>query len=169
MENARLGYAPGFTNACSEAFLNKDWNQIQEWSEECLKRNPDDATALAWKGEALVQIGQLGEAETLLRASVAKQATSSFGWNKLGHCLIEKQAWVEAYEALSKSLALESNQLDALQNRGKALFEIKHYKESVEDFRAALALRPEDPILKENLRQAERYASASELGSKKKR
>lgn len=36
---------------------------------------------------------------------------------------------------------------------------MKRYKESRDDFRAALSLQPGDPVLIENLRQAERYAA----------
>ena len=49
-------------------------------------------------------------------------------------------------------------------SRGKAQFELGQYAESRDDFRAALALRPGDPVLRENLRQAERYLLTQKPG-----
>ena len=51
--------------------------------------------------------------------------------------------------------------MEALFNRGIAHFELKQYAASRGDFKAALALKPGDPVLRENLRQAERMAAAT--------
>jgi tetratricopeptide (TPR) repeat protein len=158
-ENGRLGYPDGYPNACAEARLAQDWGALHDCADALLGARPGDATALAWKGEALARVGSLVEAEPLLREAVAKDPRIAYAWNNLGRCLNEKKAWAEACEALDRALALEPNQLEALFNRGRARFELKRYKESRDDFRAALALRPEDPVLAENLRQAERYAT----------
>jgi tetratricopeptide (TPR) repeat protein len=158
-ENGRLGYPDGFPNACTEARLAQDWNALLAFSEELLAKRPEDAAGLAWKGEALARMDRLAEAEPLLRDAVARDPKIAHAWNNLGRCLNEKKAWIEAGEALDKALALEPNQLEALFNRGRTRFELKRYQESRDDFRAALALRPGDPVLTENLRQAERYAT----------
>ena len=158
-ENARLGYAPGFVQACNEARLAQEWQTLLACSEELLSRQAGDADGLAWKGEALARLNRLEEAEPLLRAALAKDPKIAYAWNNLGRCLIEKKAWTEACEALSQALALEPNQLEALFNRGRCLFELKRYRESRDDFRAALALQPDNLLLADNLRQAERYAA----------
>lgn len=158
-ENGRLGYPDGFPNACAEARLAQDWNTLLAYADELLSKQPEDATGAASKGEALARLGRLDEAEPILRAAVAKDPKLPYAWNNLGRCLNEKKAWTEACEAFDRALALEAHQLEALFNRGRARFELKRYKESRDDFRTALALRPEDPVLAENLRQAERYAT----------
>jgi tetratricopeptide (TPR) repeat protein len=161
-ENGRLGLAEGLPNACTEARLAQDWDALLAYAGELLTKTPDNAGGLAWKGEALARMDRLAEAEPLLQAAVAKDPKIAYAWNNLGRCLNERKAWGEAREALDKALALEPNQLEALFNRGRCLFELKHYRESRDDFRAALSLRPEDPVLAENLRQAERYAALPE-------
>jgi tetratricopeptide (TPR) repeat protein len=158
-ENGRLGYADGFSNACTEARLAQAWTLLLTWSDELLAKHPDDAPGLAWKGEALARLDRLSEAEPILRVALAKDPKHAYAWNNLGRCLNEKKAWAEAYEALDKALLLEPNQVEARYNRGRCLFELKRYKESRDDFRAALVLQPNDPVLAENLRQAERYAA----------
>jgi tetratricopeptide (TPR) repeat protein len=168
-ENGRLGYADGFSNACTEARLAKEWNTLLTCSEELLAKHPGDAPGMAWKGEALARLDRLGEAEPILQAAVAKDPKHAYAWNNLGRCLNEKKAWAEAREALDKALLLEPNQAEALFNRGRCLFELKHYRESRDDFKAALALQPGDPVLAENLRQAERYAALPVVQGSKKR
>lgn len=158
-ENGRLGYPDGFPNACAEARLAQDWNALLAWSDEFLARRPEDASGLAWKGEALARMDRLVEAEPLLRTAVEKDPKIAYAWNNLGRCLNEKKAWAEACDTFDKALALEPNQPEALFNRGRARFELKRYRESRDDFHAALGLLPGDPVLIENLRQAERYAA----------
>lgn len=158
-ENARLGYGPGFAQACNEARLAQEWPTLLACSEELLSRQAENADGLAWKGEALARLNRLDEAEPLLRAALAKDPKIAYAWNNLGRCLNEKKAWTEACETLNQALALEPNQLEALFNRGRCLFELKRYKESRDDFRAALALQPDNLLLADNLRQAERYAA----------
>jgi tetratricopeptide (TPR) repeat protein len=158
-ENGRLGYPDGLPNACAEARFAQDWNALLTYSEELLTQRPGASPGMAWKGEALARMDRLAEAEPILKAAVAKDPKLAYAWNNLGRCLNEKKAWAEASEALDKALALEPGQLEALFNRGRCRFELKRYRESRDDFRAALALSPGDPVLAENLRQAERYAA----------
>ena len=102
-------------------------------------------------------LGKPVQAEAYLRAAVEKDPKLAYAWNNIGRCLNETKAGAEALLALNQALILEPTQLAALVNRGKAKFELGQYAESRKDFKAALALRPGDPVLQENLRQAERY------------
>lgn len=90
---------------------------------------------------------------------MVKDPKIAYAWNNLGRYLNERKAWAEADEVLNQALALQPGQLEALFNRGRARFELKRYRESRDDFRAALALQPDNPVIAENLRQAERYAA----------
>lgn len=168
-ENGRLGYPDGFANACAEARLAQDWSTLLTCSHEFLAKHPNDAPGLAWKGEALARLEHYSEAEPILRAALAKDPKLAYAWNNLGRCLNEKKAWAEACEALNQALLLEPNQAEALFNRGRCLFELKRFRESRDDFKAALALQPGDPVLAENLRQAERYAALPALKTTNKR
>jgi tetratricopeptide (TPR) repeat protein len=161
LENGRLGYSNGFPNACVEARQAGDWETLLTAAQELLARRPEDAAGLGWKGEGLARVNRFAEAEAVLRAALAKDATDAYAWNNLGRCLNERKAWQEACEALNRALTLEPGQLEARFNRGRCLFELKRYKESRDDFKAALALSPGDPVLQENLRQAERYAAVA--------
>lgn len=158
-ENGRLGYSDGFPNACAEARMAQDWPSLLAFAEALLQQRPDDAMGTAWKGEALARLDRFTEAEPLLRAALASNPKIAYAWNNLGRCLIERKAWPEACQALDQALALEPAQIEALFNRGRARFELKQWTGSRDDFRAALALQPDNPVLAENLRQAERYAS----------
>lgn len=158
-ENARLGDAVGFVGACNEARLAEDWTHLLAYAEELRQKHPRDSNCMAWKGEALLQLYRLSEAEQALQAAVEQDPADLYAWNNLGHCLNERKAWAEACAAFDKALALDPKLLESLFNRGRARFELKRYQESREDFRAALALQPNDTVIAENLRQAERYAA----------
>lgn len=158
-ENGKLGHPDGYPNACAEDRMAQDWPALLTHAEALLALRPGGATATAWKGESLARMDRFTEAEPFLKEAVAKDPGIAYAWNNLGRCLNERQAWTEADDALNRALALEPNQLEALFNRGRARFELKRYQESRDDFRAALALHPDDPVIAENLRQAERYAA----------
>lgn len=163
-ENGRLGYPDGLPNACTEARLARDWQVLLTCSGDLLTQRPGDTLATAWKGEALARLDRFVEAEPLLRAALAKDPAIAYAWTNLGRCLIEKKDWANAREALDRALTLEPNQLEARYNRGRCLFELKQYQASATDFRQALTLQPGDPVLTENLRQAERHAAQPKPG-----
>jgi tetratricopeptide (TPR) repeat protein len=164
-ENGRMGDPKGFPNACAEARLAKDWMSLFTMSDEYLEKTPKDAMGMAWKGEALSRMDMLPDAEPLLREAVAKDATIAFAWSGLGRCLKAKKAWAESAEALDKALSLDPKQMEDLFNRGIARFELKRYVDSRDDFKAALVLQPQDPVIIANLEQAERYATVPPTGT----
>jgi tetratricopeptide (TPR) repeat protein len=159
-ENGRLGQPEGYANACTEARLAGNWPALLAHSDTILARKPDDAEALGWKGEALAHQKRFGESAVILRKAVQINPKAAYAWNNLGRGALQQKAWAEAKAAFDQALALEPGQMEAHFNRGIALFNLKQYAGSRDDFKAALALRPGDPVLQENLRQAEKMAAA---------
>ncbi len=158
-ENDRLGYPVGLPNACAEARVALDWNALLTYADELLAKKPDNAQAQAWKGEALARLDRFAEAEPILQAAVQADPSLAMAWNNLGRCLNHRQDWTDALTALDHALTLDPKEFEAQFNRGRCLFELKRYADSANDFRAALAQRPNDPVLQANLHQAERYAA----------
>ena len=158
-ENGRLGYPDGLPNACVEARLGADWNGLLAYASEILATQPKNAQAQAWKGEALARLDRFAEAEPILQAAVQADPSLAMAWNNLGRCLNHRQDWTDALTALDHALTLDPKEFEAQFNRGRCLFELKRYADSANDFRAALAQRPNDPVLQANLHQAERYAA----------
>jgi tetratricopeptide (TPR) repeat protein len=159
-ENGRLGQPEGYANACAEARLAGDWKALLAHSGTLLARKPQDAEALGWKGEALAHLGRFDEATVVLKQAVQADPKAAYAWNNLGRAALQHKAWADAQAAFDQALKLEPGQLEALFNRGIARFNLKRYAASRDDFKAALALRPGDPVLQENLRQAEKMAAA---------
>ena len=160
-ENGRLGQSQGFANACAEARLAGDWKALLAHAGAILARKPDDAEALGWKGEALAHLKRFDESAAVLRQAVQANPKAAYAWNNLGRAALQQKAWGDAKAAFDQALKLEPGQMEALFNRGIAQFNLKHYAASRDDFKAALALRPGDPVLQENLRQAEKMAAAT--------
>lgn len=159
-ENGRLGQPEGYANACAEARMAGDWKGLLAHSEAILARKPQDAEALGWKGEALARLGRFEASAAVLQSVVQANPKDAQAWNNLGRAALQRKAWGDAKAAFDRALALEPGQMEALFNRGIALFNLKQYAASRDDFKAALALRPGDPVLQENLRQAEKMAAA---------
>lgn len=153
-------------NACIECRMAPDWPRLERCSGVLLETEPQDAEALAWKGEALARQDRFDEAQPILKQSLGLDPTQAMPWSNLGRCLNEKKAWTEAKEALDHAVQLDPTLMEAHYNRGRCDFELKRYAESVEDFKAALALNPKDPVLQENLHQAERYLHPATNGPK---
>lgn len=159
-ENGRLGQVEGYANACAEARLAGDWKALLAYSGAILARKPTDPEALGSKGEALAHLGRFREAQNALQRAVQANPKAAYTWNNLGRAAMQQKAWADAKAAFDRALALEPGQMEALFNRGIALFNLKQYAASRDDFKAALALRPGDPVLQENLKQAEKMVAA---------
>ena len=81
-----------------------------------------------------------------------------------GNAYYEAGAYPQALEAYNRSLELKPDNLDALNNRGMTLDELKRYEEALKDYSRALELRPDFPEVLNNrgiiLRKLERYDDA---------
>lgn len=168
-ENGRLGWAEGYPNACAEARLCRDWPSLQAHAEALLAKTPDHPQALAWKGEALARMDQFSQAEPLLQKALTLDPKQPEGWSNLGRCLNERKAWAEGLAACDQALALAPTLMEAHYNRGRACFELARYQEARDAFQTALTMLPGDPVLQENLRQAQRYLDSVNKPKKNKK
>ena len=160
-ENGKLGYPPGFVNACVEARNAQDWTGLERCAGELLASAPTHVQALAWKGEALARQERYAEAEPLLRQALQADPSQEMAWNNLGRCLNAKQAFGEAAEALDHAVTLDPNEWEARYNRGLAEFRLGRYEASLRDLKAASALNPSDPSVRKDLAEVEAYVHPS--------
>jgi len=72
---------------------------------------PEVLTAI---GSANLQLGRLGQSETLLRRAVKDAPDYAAAWNNLGVVLMEKGDSGEAKEAFRRAFALDSGRSDAI-------------------------------------------------------
>lgn len=144
----------------------RDYAAMERLARKWIGRQPAAKEGPGLLGEALSRQERFAEAEPLLRQAVQLLPKDGDAWCNLGRCLNERKAWAEALEALDKAVELDPKRLEARYNRGRTRFELGRYGESAEDFEAALGMAPEDPVLKENLRQARRYQEAQSRAGK---
>lgn len=147
-----------------QARLARDWGAMERLAIKLQARKPEDPLVPGILGEALARQDRFKDAEPHLQKAVVLAPKDPDAWCNLGRCLNDRQAWGEAEAALAKALELNARHLEARYNRGRSLFELRRYREAADDFTAALALAPEDPVLKQNLRQAQRYLEAETRG-----
>jgi len=97
-------------------------------------------------------------------ARVPTTLLSADDYFRQGRAYYRAGAYPQALEAYNRSLELKPDNLDALNNRGMTLDELKRYEEALKDYSRALELRPDFPEVLNNrgiiLRKLERYDDA---------
>ncbi|MBO6601952.1 MAG: tetratricopeptide repeat protein [Roseicyclus sp.] len=69
---------------------------------------------LSAMGSANLQLGRLGQAETLLRAAIEEDPDFPPAWNNLGVVLMEQGEYGEARQVFQHAFALDSGQTDSI-------------------------------------------------------
>jgi tetratricopeptide (TPR) repeat protein len=100
--------------------------------------------ALTW-----AQCGQYAGAETLWRATLARNPDSGMAHNNLGNLLLKQGQAVDAIAHLRKALALRPENAETHYNLGNALLEHGDLEEAIAQFRQSLQIQPDfSPVFK---------------------
>ena len=75
-----------------------------------------NAEVLSGLGTANLGLGRLGQAETLLRRAVVRDASQPEIWNNLGVVLMESGQNAEAIQIFRKAYALDNGESDAIRD-----------------------------------------------------
>jgi Flp pilus assembly protein TadD len=75
-----------------------------------------DVEVLSGLGSANLGLGRLGQAESLLRSAVKKDAKQPEVWNNLGVVLMERGKTVEAEQILRRAYAMDNGESDAIRD-----------------------------------------------------
>lgn len=169
LENGKLGFPPGFENACAEAQAIGDWKFLEGAAQALAAQKP--GPGLSYQGEALCKQLRFSEAEPLLEQAVTQPGHTAMAWADLAACRVARNAFPEALDAATRALAMEPANLEALYNRGRAHFGLQQYAEGRADFAAALATGKADPSLAANIQQsieaADRYLAYQQRKAEK--
>ncbi len=83
---------------------------IRSFNRAAIDRGTVDAEILAGLGTANLGLGRLGQAETLLRRAVERDATQPEIWNNLGVVLMERGKNADARQVFHKAFALDNGE-----------------------------------------------------------
>ncbi|MGC1503927.1 MAG: tetratricopeptide repeat protein [Sulfitobacter sp.] len=75
-----------------------------------------DVEVLSGLGSANLGLGRLGQAESLLRSAIKKDAEQPEVWNNLGVVLMERGKTVEAEQILRRAYAMDNGESDAIRD-----------------------------------------------------
>jgi Flp pilus assembly protein TadD len=112
----------------------------------CAKRAqsaPQDAEAQNDYGWALRQNGDLGQAESYLRKAKSLNATLSYVHSNLSVVLLDQNKSEEALSEAKKAVELDGKQPIYRVVLGNALFASGNIKGSIDEYNAAIKLRPD--------------------------
>lgn len=142
----------GHLLACHEATMLGDWKAQETAAGALVAKAPGNGEYQGLLGMAVAKQGRFAEAEVSLLESVRLRPEGAMAWADLACCRNERGAYAEAFEAATRALAAEPRLLEGLCNRGRACMGLTRYREGRDDYAAALALQPADPILVRNLK-----------------
>jgi tetratricopeptide (TPR) repeat protein len=107
--------------------------------------------AMGLKAALLTTAGRGDQAEALLRAETRKRGADAADWTRLGEYLRTRKRHAEAADAYSRALALlpegSADRWSLYFLRGGAYEQAGDWTKAEADLRAALKLRPDEPIL----------------------
>jgi Flp pilus assembly protein TadD len=119
-------------------------------NDSLLEKNPNDPDALARRGEALTELGRLGEARESLRKAVMVQPRNVRALIALGRVQLPVDP-AEAAAEFEAALQQDGRNAIALNNLGIARDLQGHHGEAEASYRAAMAAQPEMVAAQVNL------------------
>lgn len=126
---------------------------------EAVRLDPGSATAETSLGIELAARGRHVEALAAFQRALEIDPTNASSAFNLGMELVTTGDTAGAIRWLSESTRLDPKNAVAHTNLGVLLASVSRYPEAIEQFRAALAILPDDPRLKANLVQVEALAA----------
>ena len=121
-----------------------------------LAEAPADLEARGWRARLLAWSGQLQEAEAEYRRVLVGAPQDTDILAGLADVLIRQQRFEGALELLGRAHELAPSRTDILMERGRALQSLGRAAEALQDYRAVLALDPENAPAKAALVALER-------------
>jgi tetratricopeptide (TPR) repeat protein len=145
-------------------YLTRQWEKALRDFEKATALNPANETALQIQGICWQKLNKYDEAIRVYEDWLKKFKASVAVTFELGNAYMAQKNAPAAVEAYTKTLALQPEHLDALNNRAGAWFQLKEYAKAEADYSTALAIRP-DFIAALNNRGAARLNSGNRTGA----
>jgi tetratricopeptide (TPR) repeat protein len=156
---AALAERPDYKEALNNLALAK--NIIREDSLRlAVISSPSDAGAHLEYGVVLLDLQKDSLALAEFQQAARLSPSLARAWDRLGfYYATRERSFALAKEALTKAVALEPDNPSYWTNLGNCLYEAGEKKEALASWQKALALRPDDPVLKSNIAALRREIS----------
>jgi tetratricopeptide (TPR) repeat protein len=145
-----------YTNRCQTLAEQKKFPEAEETCRKAIALEPNLAEAYNNLGNILRAQAKLAEAEVVYRKAIALKPDLATAYNGLGNVLHSLKKPADAEAAFRKAIALQRDFAAAYNGLGNLLRDQKKLAEAVAAFRKADQLVFYHPIIRNNLRQAER-------------
>ena len=134
-------------------------------SNEGLELNSRDTRFLTTLGRSYFELKRYGDALGYLERSIALKPEDSYNYYYVGRLYLEQGKYMLAETALTASIQLRSDRYLSFLFRGEVYERMADYPAAEADYKRALALKPNDPRLKEALiRVVSKQTEESPLG-----
>jgi tetratricopeptide (TPR) repeat protein len=149
-------YAVAYSNLGNALREQKKLDEAVAAYRKAIQVQPDYAVAYINLGIALRAQKKLNEAVAAYRKAIDLQPDLAIAYNNLGNALRDQKKLDEAVAAHRKAIAHKPDYAEANSNLGNVLLDQKKLNEAVAAFRKADQLLPNHPVIRNNLRVAER-------------
>ncbi|NNF51614.1 MAG: tetratricopeptide repeat protein [Gammaproteobacteria bacterium] len=131
-----------------------DLDGAREGYLEVLLKEPNNPVALNLLGTLDAQLGNLDDAERLIRRAISFAPKEGVYYTNLAGVLQQQERFQEAIQTYHLALKLEPDQPEVLNNFGALLLQAGRPQEAEEHFRKVLESRPDSPEAHNNLGRA---------------
>src|SRR5262249_13681091 len=90
---------------------------------------------------ALLMLGQVDEAWKCARRVVRLEPTSALGYEVMGHCCLRRGEWARGISYNTIALRLKPDAPAAWNNRSRAYYQLRNYRQALADINECLAIR----------------------------
>ncbi len=133
------------------ALQRQNYQAALDFFDRAIAAKPDFAEALSNRGNALRELGRIGEAEASYRKSIAANSTFAMAHYNLGNMLLAGKRFEESAAHFTRALSANPRLTEARVNLGLAFKEMGKLKEAECSYRKALELGPELAVCHYNL------------------
>lgn len=121
---------------------------------QILQHEPSHADALHLLGVVSHQVGDIGQADTLISRAISVNQNVAGFYNSLGNLRWDQKHFDEAITAFTTALRIDPNMVDAAINLGSVLYEAGRLEEAVTTLQAIVEKHPDWPDVLNNLGNA---------------
>ncbi|MCS7263978.1 MAG: tetratricopeptide repeat protein [Armatimonadetes bacterium] len=146
------------------AYLQRNWEKAEEFYEQVIKLDPNNATALNNYGYMLAELGErLDEAEKMINKAIKIQPNEPAFWDSLGWVYFQRGDYKKAIQWVEKAVKAQPNDAELRYHLGMIYWKLGEREKAIKELKEAVKIDPRHPEANEALEQIEREEMEKEM------
>ncbi len=146
------------------AYLQRNWEKAEQFYDQVIKLDPDNATALNNYGYMLAELGKrLDEAEKMITKAIKIRPNEPAFWDSLGWVYYQRGEYKKALKWVEKAVKAQPNDAELRYHLGMIYWKLNDREKALRELREAVKLDPRHSEAYEALEQIEREEMEKEM------